>query len=473
MAKPEFLNRLTRPAAAPSLGETARGAAPHSDLGRAGPHSDLGRAGPHSDLGRAGRIGLWALGLGFGGFLLWAALAPLDEGIPSQGQVAIDTKRKTVQHLSGGIIKEVLVGEGDQVKEGQLLIRLDDAAAKANFESVRQRYLGMRAMQGRLLAEQAGQNAITFHPDLRAAAGDPLIKQQMMNQEQLRQSRQAALRADLQGIEESIQGQQGLSQAYEGMQGNRRNQLTLLNEELSHTRGLVKEGYAPRNRQLELERQVSDFSAAIAELQGNTIRAKHAMAELRQRSIARQQEYRKEVESQLADVTREALSNSGKFLALQDELARTEIRSPASGQVVALATQTVGGVIGPGQKLLDVVPAHESLLLETRVLPHLIDRVHADMPVDVRFSSFAHSPQLVVQGKLASVSADLLTDPQNGMTYYLARVVVTPEGLKKLGKRQMQPGMPVEVVLRTGERSLLTYLLHPLTKRIAASMNEE
>lgn len=455
MAKPDLLKRLNRSTATLATEEPGLDAAPISDLGR------------------AGRIGLWALVIGFGGFLLWAALAPLDEGIPSQGHVAIDTKRKTVQHLSGGIIKDVLVGEGDQVKEGQLLIKLDDAAAKANFESVRQRYLGMRATQGRLLAEQAGRSSILFHPDLQAAAGDPLIRQQMMNQEQLFQSRKAALRADLQGIEESVLGQQGLSQAYEGMQVNRRNQLALLNEELSNTRGLVKEGYVPRNRQLELERQVSESSTAIAELQGNTIRAKSAVAELRQRSIARQQEYRKEVESQLAEVTREALSDSGKFLALQDELTRTEIRSPASGQVVALATQTVGGVVSPGQKLLDVVPANESLLLETRVLPHLIDSVHAGMPVDVRFSSFARSPQLVVEGKLVSVSADLLTDPQNGMSYYLARVVVTPEGLKKLGKRQMQPGMPVEVVLRTGERSMLTYLLHPLTKRIAASMNEE
>jgi protease secretion system membrane fusion protein len=405
--------------------------------------------------------------------MLWAALAPLDEGIPSQGHVAIDTKRKSVQHLSGGIIKEVLVGEGDQVKEGQLLIKLDDAVAKANFESVRQRYLGLRAMQGRLLAEQAGQTSITFHKDLLAASEDPLIMQQIQNQEQLLLSRKAALRADLQGIEESIQGQRGLSLAYEDMQNNRRNQLALLNEELRNTRGLVEEGYAPRNLQLELERRVSESSTAITELQGNTIRAQRAMAELRQRAIARQQEYRKEVESQLADVTREALSDAGKFHVAKEELTRTEIRSPASGQVVALATQTVGGVISPGQKLLDVVPANESLLLETRVLPHLIDSVIAGMPVDVRFSSFAHSPQLVVEGKLVSVSADLLTDPQNGMAYYLARVAVTPEGLKKLGKRQMQPGMPVEVVLRTGERSMLTYLMHPLTKRIAASMNEE
>jgi len=425
------------------------------------------------DLGRAGRIGLWALAIGFGGFLLWAALAPLNEGVPSVGQVAIDTKRKTVQHLTGGIIKEVLVGEGDTVKEGQLLMKLDDAAAKASFESVRQRYLGFRAIQGRLLAEQGGQASIKYHPDLTEAASDPLIKQQMQNQELLFQSRKSALRADLQGIEESIQGQRGLSQSYDGMMGNRKNQLALLNEELVNTRGLVKEGYVPRNRQLELERQVSESSSSIVELQGNSIRAQRSIGELRQRAISRQQEYRKEVETQLGEVTREVLSDAGKFSALQDELARTQILSPASGQVVALAAQTVGGVVSPGQKLMDIVPVNESLLLETRVLPHLIDSVHPGMPVDVRFSSFARSPQLVVEGKLTSVSGDLLVDPQTGVGYYLARVTLTPEGLKKLGKRQMQPGMPVEVVLKTGERSMLTYLLHPLTKRIAASMNEE
>ena len=393
--------------------------------------------------------------------------------MPSQGHVAIDTKRKSVQHLNGGIIKEVLVGEGDQVKEGQLLIKLEDSTAKANLEAIRQRYLGLRAMQSRLLAEQAGQTVITFHSDLVAAATDPLIKQQMMNQEHLLRSRKSALQADLQSIQESIHGQQGLSLAYEGMMVSRRNQFSLLNEELTNIRGLVSEGYAPRNRQWELERQVSESTTAMAELQGNIVRSRSSMAEFRQRAIARQQEYYKEVETQLAEVTRDVLSDAGKVVALKDDLTRTEIRSPASGQVVAVAAQNIGGVIGPGQKVLDVVPANEMLMLETRVLPHLIDRIHAGMPVDVRFSSFAHSPQLVVQGKLASVSGDLLTDPQTGAGYYLSRVTVTPEGLKKLGKRQMQPGMPVEVVFKTGERSLLTYLLHPLTKRIAASMNEE
>jgi protease secretion system membrane fusion protein len=413
------------------------------------------------------------LGLGFGGFLLWAGLAPLDEGVPGQGMIAIDTKRKSVQHLSGGLVKEVLVGEGSIVTEGQVLLRLDEAVTRANFESIRQRYLGLRAMEGRLLTEQRGGANIVFHPDVLASIKDPQIRQVVMTQEQLMASRRASLRADLQSNEESIQGQLGLIQAYESMLLNRKNQQALLGEELINTRSLVKEGYAPRNRQLELERMASDISSSIAELQGNTIRATRAVAELRQRAIVRQQEYRKEVDSQLADVAREVHGDAERFTAVKEDLARTEIKSPAAGQVVGLAIQTVGSVISPGQKLMDIVPEDQTLLVEVRVAPHLIDRVKADLPVDVRFSSFAQTPQLVVDGKVVSVSGDLLTDPQNGVSYYLARVGVTANGYTQLGKRQLQPGMPVEVIFLTGERSMLTYLLSPLTKRIAASMKEE
>ncbi|MGP1681214.1 MAG: HlyD family type I secretion periplasmic adaptor subunit [Giesbergeria sp.] len=420
-----------------------------------------------------GRIGLWTIAIAFGGFLLWAGFAPLDEGVPAHGVVSIDTKRKPVQHLGGGIIKEVLVREGDEVKEDQLLIRLDPAVARANYESVRQRYLGLRAMQGRLLAEQANAPKITFHPDLETASSDPLIRQQMLNQQQLFLTRRSLLQSDLQSIEENIQGQQGLLQAYQGMTENRRNQRTLINEELGHLRDLVKEGYAPRNKQLEMERMVADSSTALADLQGNTVRAQRAIADLRQRAISRQQEYRKEIETQLADVSREVLSEEPKFKAVANDLERTDIRAPAAGQVVSLATQTVGGVVQPGQKLMDIVPEDEALVLEAEVAPHLIDRVHAGLPVDVRFNSFAHSPQLVAQGKVISVSADLLTDQHTGATYYLARVQVTPEGLKTLGKRRLQAGMPVDVVFKTGERTMLTYLLHPLMKRVSASLKEE
>lgn len=427
-----------------------------------------------SDTSSVARTGLWVLGLGFGGFLLWAALAPLDEGVPTIGMVTLDTKRKSVQHLSGGIVKEVLVQEGQQVKEGDPLLRLDGAVAKSNYESVRQRYLGYRTMQSRLFAEQAGRDVIEWHADVKAAMGDPLIKQQVSTQQQLIQARRAALAADLQGIEENSQGLKEQSNSYQNILVQRRNQLALLSEELNNTRGMVKEGYAPRNRQFELERMVAESNAAIEDLMGNSLRITRQIAELTQRSVARKQEYRKEVESQLADITREVQSDAEKFVAVTADLDRMEIKSPATGQVVGLSVQTVGAVLQPGQKLLDVVPDTQTLLLEAHIPPHLIDKVQNGLPADIRFNSFSNSPQLVVEGKVLSVSGDLLSDPQQPQyTYYLARLQVTPSGMKTLGQRQMQPGMPAEVVIKTGERSLLTYLLHPLTKRFAASLKEE
>jgi protease secretion system membrane fusion protein len=432
--------------------------------------------GPAPALARAlrfGRIGVWMLVAGVVGLLGWIAFAPLDEGVPAPGMIVVDTKRKAVQHLSGGIVKAVLVREGDSVALGQILIELDPAVARASFESVRQRYLGLRAMEGRLLAERGGAEAIRFHPDLNAAAQDPQIRMQMFAQEQLFTARRAALRADLQSIEESLQGQKGSLDAYRSMQESRAAQLALLREELASTRGLVQEGYAPRNRQLELERMVADANTAAADLQGNVVRASRGVGELAQRALLRRSEYVKEVGTQLADVLREVQADAQKFAAAGEELGRMAIRSPSAGHVVGLSVQTVGGVVQPAQKLMDIVPEGEVLMVEARVPPHVIDRIHEALPVDVRFASFAHAPQLVVSGSVTTISADLLTDPQTNVAYYLARVAVTPEGLKTLGKRVLQPGMPCELIFKTGERPLLAYLLHPLSKRVAAAMTEE
>jgi protease secretion system membrane fusion protein len=433
--------------------------------------------GPVRDgrLNKLQRVASWTLLTGLLAFIAWGAFAPLDEGVPSQAVVAIDTKRKTVQHQQGGIIREVLVREGDQVQEDQVLMRLADGVVRANMEAARQRYLGLRAMESRLVAEQLERDRIDFHPDVMAEAQDPLIQRHIDAQQQLWRTRRLALQADLAGIDESIRGQEALRQSYAGMIESRRLQQRLLQEQHNNIQGLVKEGYAPRNQQLELERQLADVLTNLTDLNGNMVRASQVIAELRQRAISRRQDYRKETDSQLAEVTREAQSDEGKVRALREDLARTEIRSPSAGQVVGLAFQTVGGVIGPGQRVLDVVPEREPLLLEARIAPHLINSVEPGLLTDVRFSSFAHSPQLVVQGKVISVSGDLLTEQTNWgpMSYFLARVEVTPEGMKSLGHHQMQPGMPAEVIIKTGERTLLTYLLHPLTRRMASSMKEQ
>ena len=427
-----------------------------------------------SDTRRVARFGLWAIGIGFGGFLLWASFAPLDEGVPTSDIVSVDTKRKAVQHLQGGIVREVLVREGQTVEAGQVVIRLDDAVTRANYESSRQRYMGLRAAEGRLAAEQLGLPAINFHPDLLAAAkADPAIQQHIAAQNQLLHSRRASLAASLGAIEESIKGQQALIEGYLGVLASRRNQTALYEREVKGVRDLVAEGYAPFNKQMELERAIADISASTADVQASLARARSAILELRQRALGLRSDYHKEIDTQMADVRRDVQAEAERFKALSEELGRTEIRTPATGQVVGLAVQTVGGVVQAGQKLMDVVPHDERLVLETKVAPSLIDRVHPGARVDVRFAAFAHSPQLVVDGVMDSISADIITDPGTNVPYYLARVSITPAGMKTLGKRQLQPGMPVEVVIKTGERSLLTYLLHPLLKRVAASMKEE
>ena len=420
------------------------------------------------------RLGLWVLGVGFGGFLLWSALAPLDEGVPTHGSVTIDTKRKPVQHLQGGIVREILVREGERVEAGQVVARLDAAVSRANFESVRQHYMGLSAMESRLVAERSGARRIRFAEDV-LASDDPMVKQQVATQQALFESRRAAFEAEQRGIRESILGQEAMLRGLGGQLEQSRRQLASITEELAGIRDLVAEGYAPRNKQMELERQSAALRGAIAEIEANQVRAQRSIAELRQRAIQRQQEFRKEVDAQLAQIRLELQADLEKFRAASDDLERTELRAPVAGQVVGLAVQTAGAVIQPAQKIMDIVPSDEALLLETRIPPHLIDRVAPGQLTDIRFSAFAHSPALVIEGRLESVSNDLIVEnsAQGQVSYYLARVSVTSEGLATLGSRRMQPGMPAEVIIKTGERSLLTYLLHPLTKRIAASLKEE
>jgi protease secretion system membrane fusion protein len=172
-------------------------------------------------------------------------------------------------------------------------------------------------------------------------------------------------------------------------------------------------------------------------------------------------------------VSRDVQAEEARYIATGNELRRTEIKAPADGQVMGLAFQAPGSVIAPGYKIMDIVPEDAPLLLEARISPQMIDRIQTGQSVDIRFAAFAHTPQLVVRGTVTSVSRDLLSDDANHITYYLARVSVTPEGLKTLGAQRLQPGMGAEVIFKTGERSMLTYLLHPLTKRLAASMKEE
>lgn len=426
---------------------------------------------------RTARLGLLILLLGFGGFLIWAVLAPLDEGVPTEGVVTVEGRHKTVQHLTGGIVSQLMVHEGQAVQAGDVLFTLDATASKARFDEVRQRYLGLLAHESRLMAEKSGAGSIAFHEELLKQQADPYVQQLMLNQSQLLRARQQALLADVEAMRESIEGQQALIEGYQGVAGSYQSQLELLTQQLAGIRQLVTEGYAPRNQQNELEQKLAQTYGLIATNDSNILRSRKAILELQQRITARQQTEKKEIDTEMAQVKLAVQADAEKYKPLWDELQRVTATAPVSGQVVGLQVHTIGAVIQPGQKVMDIVPLDEPLILDARIPPHLIDKIHAGQDADVRFSSFSNTPQLLLEGKVKTVSGDLVTDAptssQPPASYYLARISITDEGMKTLGNRRLQPGMPVQVVIRTGERTLLTYLMHPLVKRIAASMKEE
>ena len=435
-------------------------------------HTSGQTPGLDMEIDRTIRTGFIWLIVGLGGFLAWAAWAPLDEGVTVQGSVTVDTKRKSVQHPLGGIIEKVLVKEGQQVSKGEVLVTLDDASTRAEFESVRQRYLGLRAMESRLLAENAGDKTVTFHPDVESGKADPLVQQHILTQSELFRSRMLALQSELASVAEAIQGQEAGITGFRHHLDGREHQLVLVDGELKGLRELVEQEYAPRNKLWELERNRLQIVSDIGELRSNIIKSQRTIDELSLRRVQRAQEARKETATQLAEVQREVSADAERFKSSGDDLERTRIKAPVDGYVVGIANQTVGGVVGPGARLMDIIPKDELLMLEAHVPPHLIDQIRTGLPADVRFSGFVDAPSLMVEGRVNSVSADLLTDPVTNLSYYLARISVTPQGLKKLDHHHLQPGMPSDIVIKTGERSLLRYLFDPLLKRLHFAMKE-
>ena len=423
------------------------------------------------------RLGAAVLVIGFGAFLLWAGFAPLDQGVPASGTVAIETRKKTIQHSSGGVVKDVLVKEGQWVKEGEVLIEVSDTQARANNETIKQAYLSQRAVEARLEAERNNASNIAFGPEILENKADLFVQQVMLTQQTLFAARRASYNSEVSALEQSIQALKDQLWGVDQSLANRLVQIQLQEKHLKSIKTLAEEGYAPKNQVLQMEQTQTELKTALSDLKSNQSRLSRSIEESQFRLVQRKQDVLKDVLAQLAEVKKEIQAGKERLTATSEELARTQIKSPVEGQVVGLGISATGGVVMAGQKLMDIVPKSEALLVDAKVQPHIIDKVHTGMEVSVRFNTFANTPQLVVPGKLVALSSDVITDPSAGMTgvssYYLGRVEITPEGLKILGNRVLQPGMPTEVLFKVGERTLLQYIMYPLTKRIAASLKEE
>ncbi|MGE6444790.1 HlyD family type I secretion periplasmic adaptor subunit [Pseudomonas bubulae] len=422
---------------------------------------------------RYARLG-WLLMLGgFLGFLGWAALAPLDKGVAVSGKVMVSGHRKVVQHPSGGIVERIDVRDGDKVVAGQVLIRLKETPLLGQAQSLRSQFYGSLASEARLNAERDGVASVSFPTELTALASEPEVASNLALQRQLFDSRRQALLLDQQGIDESIAGAEAQLRGVRDSQASKVLQRTALAEQLQGLRELAREGYIPRNRLLDSERVYAQVLGSISEDYGRIGQLQRQVLEMRLKIRQLAEEYQKEVRTQLADTRIRTEDLRNRLASAEFELANSQLRAPVAGIVVGLDVFTEGGVIKPGQALMEIVPQGEPLLVEARVPVELADKVHAGLPVELMFSAFSQSTTPRVAGEVMLVSADRQVDERTDEPYYTLRAQVTEAGMAQLAGLQIRPGMPVEAFVRTGERSMLNYLFKPLLDRTHMALVEE
>lgn len=418
------------------------------------------------------RWGMWLVIVGFGGFLSWASFAPLDRGVPVSGSVVVTGNRKAVQHPGGGVIAQLRVHDGDKVQAGQVLVVMNTVSTQTRRDALQSQLRSLQLQTARLRAERTGESELELLTELMAARDEPEVMEQLALQRQLLVNRRAALRSELAAVDESVAGTQALLAGMQSLLRSKNQQKQLLNDQLSGIRGLAAKGYVARNQLLSMEGQLASVEGEIAETHGSIGRLQRQVIELGLQAQQRRDEYSKEVNTQLADGQAQIAALKNQLEKAEADLQDTQIRAPVAGTVVGMAVFTEGGVIQAGQQLMEIVPEDSPMEVEARVPVELIDKVHPALPVELLFSAFDQSTTPRVAGEVTMVGADRLVDQQTGKPYYALRVKVTREGMDQLQGLTIRPGMPVEGFIRTGERSLMNYLLKPLTDRLHLALTE-
>ncbi len=428
---------------------------------------------PDANYARVVRSGLAVLLVGFGGFLAWAIFAPMDEGVPGPGVIAVESKRKRIDHLYGGIVDKILVREGQRVREGDTLLVLNDAQAKASLNSAESQWRVAAITAARLQAERSGVTVIRYPDTLSEKVADAELGALMRAQEELFRSRRAALQGELAILRESVAGLESQLRSLDELVAGRTQQIKLFTEQLTAFQKLFKQNFVSRVQLIEIERQLAEVQTKQSEDLANIAAVKARLSEFRMRGAQREVEFRREVETQLADVQKDAAVARERLAAAKDVHERLVMRAPASGAVVDLALFTAGGVVKAGDKLMEIVPDGDELVVEGQIAPQYIDRVRVGLPADVHFDAYVNQvKQPVITGKVKTLSADALTDPRSGAQYYTIRVAVPGVELRKLGAFAIQPGMQTTVMVKTGERSMMAYLLRPLLRRFTTAFTE-
>jgi len=407
----------------------------------------------------------------FGFFGVWAFWAPMDSSALAPGIVVVKSYRKTVQHLDGGIVAQILVKDGDLVKEDQPLLILDDSQIKAQLGMARAQNITLAAQVARLRAERDQLKQVDY-PELLDNVSDPRTTEAKLAENNVFKSRINAHDGQIAVMNQRISQ---ISSKIKGLQGQVDSKKQLISsyaEEIHDLKDLLAEGFADKQHLRELERNHSLQNGEIASLNAEIATHQMLISETRLQILQVQKQFQEEVTGKLSEAQAQLNDAAERLAANQDKLNRIVIKAPASGMVLGLTVHNENSVIYPGRPILEIVPQDAELIIEAQVSPMDIDRVAVGLQAEVRFSAFKQSKTPKMTGKVIHLSADRLAD-ERGNSYYQARIELTPESRKELGNLQLLPGMPAEVLINTGERTLFEYLAQPASNFFARSFTED
>lgn len=412
-------------------------------------------------------------------FLGWAALIPLDAGVTAVGQIAVLGNRQTVQHKDGGIVTAIHVREGQHVKAGDVLIELSAPELKAAERALTSDYLTLLVQRSRLLAERAGQHDFAPPPEFATLTPeDRAIGDQVM---QFQRSEMHA-RSGAVSAQQSVLGQRAsqLVQQQSGYTQQRASlieQQRLIGEELDGLKKIAEKGFASMNRVRELERQEAQLKGQQAEMESEYARAGEGIGETKMQSLSVSRERLEQIEADLKDTQSKLSETLPKLVATREQLEHSLVRAPVTGQVVGLDVFTIGGVVAPGQKLMDIVPDGRELVIQAQLKPTDADDAFPGQKAQIRFASVHDRSLPLFTGIVRTVSADSFTDEKTGRSYFKTEIVVPEAELNRvrsvLGSGELRPGLPVEAVLKVRKRTALQYLIEPLSGALWRSGHED
>jgi len=424
------------------------------------------------------RLGFVAIALVFGGFGIWATFAPLDRAAVAQGQVAVESNNKPVQHLEGGIVREILVHDSQQVKEGDVLFRLQPTIAQANLDLLRKQIDAELAHEARLVAEKTQASQINFPADLLARRNIKETELAIRDQERVFEENRQKLNGDLGILSSQIAQKQADIDGRQRQKDSLAAQMASYKAEMTSVYPLVEKGYYARNRYLELQRNEQHVEGDLAIAESDIARLTKGVEEAKLQMQQTRFKYDQDVSNELNDVRGKLSDAREKVLIAQDVLARVDVRAPRSGTVFGVKVHGIGEVVKPGDTLAEIVPLGEGLMITAKVSPNDIESVTIGQSAEVRFPNFSTRQASVITGKVVGLSPDTMTDPagtggQQQQPYFTARVMIDYSMVPDEIARKIQPGMQAEVLISTGERTALAYFIGPLKSSFARAFREK